>query len=39
MSFIDKYFDEVSLIIKKIDRSQIERMINVLITVRKNKGR
>lgn len=36
---IDKYFDEVKMIVDKIDRTAIHRMIEVLDVVRTDKGR
>jgi D-sedoheptulose 7-phosphate isomerase len=39
MSYIDRYFDEAKMIIDKIDRSQIEKMIDLLLGVRAQEGR
>lgn len=37
--YINSYFDEVKLIAEKIDKASVQRMIEVLDEVRKNKGR
>src|ERR1700722_9741127 len=37
--YIDQYFDEVKLIVDKIDRETIAKMIGILDTVRADKGR
>ena len=39
MSHIDQYFEDAISILKKIDKGQIEKMIVILLNVRKNKGR
>lgn len=39
MSYVDLYFKEAVDIIGKIDKSQVERMIDILIAIRKNQGR
>ncbi len=39
MSHVDSYFKEAVEIIRKIDRSQIERMIKLLVNIRDKKGR
>jgi D-sedoheptulose 7-phosphate isomerase len=39
MPHINSYFTEAAEIIKKIDRSQIERMIKLLLNIRDQKGR
>ena len=39
MDYIEKYLDEVTEITSKIDRSQIEKMVEIICEVRKNNGR
>lgn len=39
MSFIDDYLDEAMWILQEIDRAQVENMIQLLLTIRKQKGR
>ena len=39
MSHIDQYFEDAIAILKKIDKGQIEKMIEILLNVRKNHGR
>ena len=39
MSYIERYFKEAGQIIQKIDQSQIERMIEILLKARSNNGR
>lgn len=39
MSYIDKYLAEVTEITSKIDRKQIEKMVEIILKVRENKGR
>jgi D-sedoheptulose 7-phosphate isomerase len=39
MSYIDDYFNEAIGILKKIDRCQVEKMIQLLLTIREQKGR
>lgn len=39
MDYIDKYLDEVTEITSKIDRTQIEKMVEIICEVRKNNGR
>jgi len=39
MSHIDQYFNDAITILKKIDKSQIEKMIEILLNVRKHHGR
>ena len=39
MSNIDQYFEEVIAILKKIGKGQIEKMIEILLNVRKHQGR
>jgi len=39
MAHIDDYLSEAQLIIDKIDRSQIEKIIQQLLTIRQQKGR
>ena len=37
MSYIDDYFKEAVTIIDQIDRKQIEKMISILLDIRKEK--
>lgn len=39
MNYIDKYLSEVTEITSKIDRTQIEKMVEIILKVRKNNGR
>ena len=39
MDYIEKYLDEVTEITSKIDRSQIEKMVEIICEVSKNNGR
>ncbi|MBK7159055.1 MAG: SIS domain-containing protein [Ignavibacteria bacterium] len=39
MDYIEKYLDEVTEITSKIDRTQIEKMVEIICEVRKNNGR
>ena len=39
MSHIDQYFEDAIAILKKIDKGQIEKMIEILLNVRKHHGR
>ncbi|MGK5091533.1 SIS domain-containing protein [Deltaproteobacteria bacterium TL4] len=39
MSFISQYFEDATKIIQKIDQSQVENMIQILLDVRKKQGR
>jgi D-sedoheptulose 7-phosphate isomerase len=39
MSHIDQYFEDAIAILKQIDKDQIEKMIKILLDVRKNQGR
>ncbi|MFA4905560.1 MAG: SIS domain-containing protein [Candidatus Margulisiibacteriota bacterium] len=39
MKYIEKYLDEVKEIVEKLDRAVIEKMIELLIKVRKDRGR
>ena len=39
MSHIDQYFEDAIAILKKIDKGQIEKMIEILLNVRKHQGR
>jgi len=39
MKYIDKYLMEAKKIIEKIDKNQIEKMLNLLKTIREKKGR
>lgn len=39
MSYVDSYFKEAVEIIQKINRSQIEKMIKLLVDIRNKKGR
>ena len=39
MNYIEKYLDEVTEITSKIDRTQIEKMVEIICEVRKNNGR
>ncbi|MBL0108185.1 MAG: SIS domain-containing protein [Ignavibacteria bacterium] len=39
MDYIEKYLDEVTEITSKIDRSQIEKMVEIICEVRKKNGR
>lgn len=39
MRYIDKYLAEVTEITSKIDRKQIEKMVEIILKVRENKGR
>lgn len=39
MDYIDKYLNEVTEITSKIDRTQIEKMVEIICDVRKNNGR
>ena len=39
MDYIEKYLDEVTEITSKIDRSQIEKMVEIIFEVSKNNGR
>lgn len=39
MSYIDQYFEEAIEIIKQIDRSQVEKMIQIILDIREKKGR
>lgn len=39
MDYIEKYLDEVTEITSKIDRSQIEKMVEIICDVSKNNGR
>ena len=39
MSHIDQYFEDAITILKKIDKGQIEKMIEILLNVRKHQGR
>ncbi len=38
-NYVDSYLDEVTEIVKKIDRSQIEKMVHNISSVKKNGGR
>ena len=39
MSHIDQYFEDAITILKQIDKGQIEKMIEILLNVRKHHGR
>ena len=39
MSHIDQYFEDAIAILKKIDKGQIEKMIEILLIVLKHQGR
>ena len=39
MSHIEQYFEDAITILKQIDKGQIEKMIEILLNVRKNHGR
>ncbi len=39
MSYIDEYMSEVRVIADKVDRAAVEKMVNVLVDIRKNGGR
>ena len=39
MNHIDQYFEDAIAILKKIDKGQIEKMIEILLNVRKHHGR
>lgn len=39
MSYVDDYMEEVKLITGKIDRASIEKMIDIMLGIRKNNGR
>jgi len=39
MRYIDKYFKEAKEVIDQVNKRQIEKMINILKIIRKNKGR
>ncbi|MCK5579875.1 MAG: SIS domain-containing protein [Candidatus Omnitrophica bacterium] len=39
MSYISRYFEEAVEIIKKIDQSQIEKIIEILLNIRSQEGR
>ena len=39
MSHIDQYFEDAIAILKKIDKGQIEKIIKILLNVRKHQGR
>ena len=39
LSFSVKYFDEISNVIKRLDRDNLEKLVDNLVKVKKNKGR
>ena len=39
MSYTDEYMDEVKAIAEKVDRAAVEKMVNLLVDIRKNGGR
>ena len=39
LSFSVKYFDEISNVIKHLDRDNLEKLVDNLVKVKKNKGR
>jgi D-sedoheptulose 7-phosphate isomerase len=39
MSYTDEYMDEVRTIAEKVDRAAIEKMVNLVIDIRRNGGR
>lgn len=39
MSYVDMYIDEAKSIMDKIDKSQIEKMITMILKIREDKGR
>jgi D-sedoheptulose 7-phosphate isomerase len=39
MSYTDEYMDEVKAIAEKVDRAAVEKMVNLVVDIRKNGGR
>jgi D-sedoheptulose 7-phosphate isomerase len=39
MSYTDEYMDEVKAIADKVDRAAVEKMVNLVVDIRKNGGR
>ncbi len=39
MSYTDEYMEEVKAIAGKVDRAAVEKMVNILVDIRKNGGR
>ena len=39
MSYVDKYLTEVKTITEQIDHAVIERMIEIILNIRRNNGR
>ena len=39
MSYVDSYIEEAKIILDKIDKSQVEKMIDILLKVRESEGR
>jgi len=39
MSFIDEYMEEVKSVAEKTDKKAIEKMVDILVSIRENKGR
>lgn len=39
MSYTDEYLDEVHLVSEKIDRDAVEKMVDIVLQIRKNGGR
>ena len=39
VSFYDNYFSKIKEVTSKLDKKNIEKLVNILVTVKKNKGR
>ncbi len=39
MSYIDEYMEEVKLVAEKVDRAAVEKMVEIILEIRQNKGR
>ncbi len=39
VSFYDNYFSKIKEVTSKLDKKNVEKLVNILVTVKKNKGR
>ncbi len=39
MSYTDEYMEEVTLVAAKIDRKAVEKVVDIILDIRKNQGR